>query len=80
MSDIGDILTFIECISAQIGVVHCEQEDCRLEGHPIIIFNKDCESEFSLGFESIESIECFSKAVAFFVAENSIDRDIDKGI
>jgi hypothetical protein len=75
----GEISSFIECVSAEIGVIYCEQKTCRPEGHPIIVFNKDRASEFSLGFEAMESIESFSKVVAFFVAENSIDRDIAKG-
>jgi hypothetical protein len=75
----GDIRTFLECVSAEIGIVHCEQYGCGFHGHPVIIFNKGRESEFSLGFENMEAIEGFSRAVAFFVAENSIDRDIDKG-
>jgi len=76
----GEVSTFIECVSADIGIVQCEQASCNLNGHPIILFNKGSISEISLGFETIEAIEGFSKAVAFFVAENSIDRDIDKGI
>jgi hypothetical protein len=75
----GEISSFIECISAEIGVFYCEQKTCKPGGHPIIVFNKGRTSEFSLGFEAMESIENFSQALAFFVVENSIDRDIAKG-
>lgn len=76
----GNISTFIACISAEIGIVPCYEPYCEIDGHPVIIFNKNQECEVAIGFEDIEAIETFSNAVSFFAAENSIDRDIDKGI